>query len=179
MAGNGVPPAHGPQRISRSFLGFGLGFALGEVGHDLGAAIGGRQAAEQETQAHHGLQFLPARSGAAGCNGVQGRGIAQQMGFAVAVGYIVFKAMLAIGLWGAAVIGFLRGPMSMPERLLAALAAMMLIAALPLTDEIGFALAAAAIALHWYGNRSRAARGTARSTTSRCGVATASSTGCT
>ena len=47
--------------------------------------------------------------------------------------------------------------MSWLERALAAAAAITLIAALPLTDEIGFALSAAAIALHWYGSRKRRA----------------------
>ena len=73
----------------------------------------------------------------------------------LAVAYIVFKALLAIGLWGAAVIGFGRTPLHWSERLLAAAAAVTLIAALPLTDEIGFALRRAAIGLHFW--RTRAA----------------------
>jgi hypothetical protein len=35
-----------------------------------------------------------------------------------AVAYIVFKAVLSIGLWGAAAIGFLFGPLNMVERVL-------------------------------------------------------------
>jgi TRAP transporter 4TM/12TM fusion protein len=81
--------------------------------------------------------------------------LAADWGLVPAAAYIVFKAMIAIGLWGAAVIGFLRAPMSWPERLLAAAAAIMLIAALPLTDEIGFAMSALAVALHWLGSRRR------------------------
>jgi TRAP-type uncharacterized transport system fused permease subunit len=83
--------------------------------------------------------------------------LADSWGLPMAATYVVAKALLGIGLWGAAVIGFLRAPMNWPERALAAAAAVMLIAALPLTDEIGFALALAAVALHWRGSRLRAA----------------------
>ena len=54
--------------------------------------------------------------------------------------------MICIGLWGAAVIGWLGRPLGWPLRLLGVVAAGTLIAALPLTDEIGFALAAAFVA---------------------------------
>ena len=81
--------------------------------------------------------------------------LAAEWGLTLAAIYIVVKATVAIGLWGAAVIGFLRGPMSWPERILCATAAVALIAALPLTDEIGFALSVAAVALHWRGSRHR------------------------
>ncbi|OIP08852.1 MAG: C4-dicarboxylate ABC transporter [Betaproteobacteria bacterium CG2_30_68_42] len=78
-----------------------------------------------------------------------------QGGTALDVSYIAFKALVAIGLWGAALIGFLRTPMTWPERALAAATAGFLIAALPLTDEIGFALAAVTIVWHlWRGRRS-------------------------
>ncbi len=70
-------------------------------------------------------------------------------GYPVAVAYIVFKVAISIALWGAAVIGFLRTHMVWWERVLAAVAALTLIAALPLTDEIGFALAVLALAVHW------------------------------
>jgi len=79
--------------------------------------------------------------------------LAQAWGYPVAVTYIVFKVVIAIGLWGAAVIGYLRTHMLWWERILAAIAAVTLIAALPLTDEIGFALAAITIALHWWRSR--------------------------
>jgi TRAP transporter 4TM/12TM fusion protein len=79
--------------------------------------------------------------------------LSEALGFPLAVAYIVFKTLLAIGLWGAAVIGFLRGPMNWVERALAAAAAGTLIAALPVTDEIGFALAAAAVGLHLWRRR--------------------------
>jgi TRAP-type uncharacterized transport system fused permease subunit len=74
-----------------------------------------------------------------------------------AVAYIVFKAVLAIGLWGAAAIGHLRAPLAMPERIFAAGAAFMLVAAIPLTDEIGFAMTAAFGLWHWLRTRKAAA----------------------
>ena len=52
---------------------------------------------------------------------------------------MVFKALVAIGLWGAAAIGYLRAPLGWPERIAAARARCLLVVALPLTDEIGFA----------------------------------------
>ena len=66
----------------------------------------------------------------------------------LAVVYIVGKALLAITLWGAASIGYLRAPLSVWERIWAAAAAFMLVAALPLTDEIGFAACASFIGWH-------------------------------
>ncbi|WEX09369.1 TRAP transporter permease [Chelativorans sp. AA-79] len=68
--------------------------------------------------------------------------LAQAIGYPAAVAYIVLKVGLAIGLWGGAVIGFLRRPLAWWERLLAAAAAFTLVAALPITDEIGFVLSA-------------------------------------
>ena len=67
---------------------------------------------------------------------------------ALAVAYIVGKALLAITLWGAASIGYLRAPLGVGERLWAAVAAFLLVAALPLTDEIGFAACSAFIGWH-------------------------------
>ncbi|MDD2885444.1 MAG: TRAP transporter permease [Dechloromonas sp.] len=66
----------------------------------------------------------------------------------LAVVYIVGKALLAITLWGAASIGYLRAPLAAWERLFAAAAAFMLVAALPLTDEIGFVACASFIGWH-------------------------------
>lgn len=75
--------------------------------------------------------------------------LAAAYGYYAAVAYIVLKVVIAIGLWGAAVIGFLKVGMTWLERALAAAAAATLIAALPLTDEIGLGLAAAVTLLHW------------------------------
>jgi TRAP transporter 4TM/12TM fusion protein len=69
-------------------------------------------------------------------------------GFSYALGaaYIIGKALLAVTLWGAATIGYLKRDMALWERALAAAAALVL--ALPVTDEIGFALAALLIGVH-------------------------------
>jgi TRAP transporter 4TM/12TM fusion protein len=83
--------------------------------------------------------------------------LAEAVGYVPAVAYIVVKASLAITLWGAAVIGYLRTPLAAWERLLAAAAAFTLVAALPVTDEIGFALAALVLGLHWWRSRARPA----------------------
>ena len=81
--------------------------------------------------------------------------LTEALGFAPAVAYIIFKAALSIMLWGVAVIGYLRADLHWWERLPAAIAAFTLIAALPATDEIGFALAAAVLGLHWWRTRAR------------------------
>ena len=67
--------------------------------------------------------------------------------------YIMVKALFAIGLWGAASIGHWRAPLTGYERLLALMAGATLIAALPLTDEIGFALGALVVGWHPWRNR--------------------------
>ncbi|WP_419762660.1 TRAP transporter permease [Defluviimonas aestuarii] len=81
--------------------------------------------------------------------------LAEAFGFWPGVAYIVAKTVIAIGLWGAAVIGWLGHPLNWPLRILAAAAAVTLIAALPLTDEAGFAMAAIFAGLVW---RTRTAR---------------------
>ncbi len=68
--------------------------------------------------------------------------------------YVTLKALLAIGLWGGASSGYFIAPMGWPERIAATAAAFLLIAAVPLTDEIGFVLGAAVIVWNW--RRSRA-----------------------
>ncbi|GAB3123760.1 TRAP transporter permease [Novispirillum itersonii] len=61
------------------------------------------------------------------------------IGFIPAVAYVTVKAVLSVGLWGAAAIGYLSGPLRWWERLWAAATAFCLVAAIPMTDEIGFA----------------------------------------
>jgi TRAP transporter 4TM/12TM fusion protein len=73
--------------------------------------------------------------------------------------YVVGKAIVAIGLWGGAAVGYLRGPLNWTERIIAFAAASLLVAAVPWTDEAGFAASAAFIAWHWY--RARGASPTA------------------
>ena len=57
-----------------------------------------------------------------------------------AVASIVVKTGSAIALWGAAVIGFAAVRLTIAERALATIASFSMLAALPLTDEVGFAL---------------------------------------
>ena len=72
--------------------------------------------------------------------------------------YVVGKAVLAIVLWGAAATGWLFGPMAWAERALATAAAFLLVVAVPLTDEAGFLLAAALLAVHYRRSRRLAAK---------------------
>lgn len=76
--------------------------------------------------------------------------LAEAIGFAPAVAYIVLKAVLSIGLWGAAVIGWLGRDLVFWERALAMAGAFTLVAAMPITDEIGFALVALFAAALWF-----------------------------
>jgi TRAP-type uncharacterized transport system fused permease subunit len=73
-----------------------------------------------------------------------------------AVAYVVLKALLAIGLWGTAAIGYLRAPLALWERVFAAAGAFMLVAAIPLTDEIGFAMSALFVTWHILRTRKQA-----------------------
>ena len=66
-----------------------------------------------------------------------------------AVVWIVFKALVAISLWGVASIGYLWQPVSWPLRIWAFFAALFLVAALPVTDEVG--LGAALLLYAWLG----------------------------
>ena len=79
--------------------------------------------------------------------------LAEAIGYIPAVIYIVVKATLAIGLWGVAVIGWLGRPLALWQRGLAVAAAGTLIAALPITDEMGFALVAAFAGSIWWQRR--------------------------
>ncbi|MFB2595382.1 TRAP transporter permease [Paracoccus sp. p4-l81] len=83
-----------------------------------------------------------------------GGALAEAIGFVPAVIYIVVKCVMAIALWGVAVIGWLGRPLPIWQRALAMVAAFTLIAALPITDEIGFALVAA-FALIWWRGRAK------------------------
>jgi TRAP transporter 4TM/12TM fusion protein len=73
--------------------------------------------------------------------------------------YMVFKALVAIGLWGATAIGFLHAPLNWFERIVTGIAALLLVVAIPITDEIGFALGALFIAFHFFKARRLAAAG--------------------
>jgi TRAP transporter 4TM/12TM fusion protein len=76
------------------------------------------------------------------------------VGYWLAVVYIVVKATLAMVLWGVASVGYFLKPLTWWERLWAAVAAALLVAAIPLTDEIGFVLSALFVGLHiWHSRR--------------------------
>jgi TRAP-type uncharacterized transport system fused permease subunit len=64
------------------------------------------------------------------------------------LGYVLFKAILAIVLWGGAAIGFWLAPLNWLERAIAFTAAALMVAAVPLTDEVGIASAVALIVWH-------------------------------
>jgi len=83
--------------------------------------------------------------------------LALQSGNWLAILYIAIKAMIAIGLWGTATVGYLNAPLSWPQRVLAAAAAFSLVLALPVTDEAGFALAAVFLIWQWRSARLRTA----------------------
>jgi TRAP transporter 4TM/12TM fusion protein len=74
----------------------------------------------------------------------------------LAVAYIAVKATLALALWGAAAIGYGRAPLHWWERLLAAVAAAFLVLAVPITDEIGFALTILVAGVHLWRTRAAA-----------------------
>ncbi|MBN9068711.1 MAG: TRAP transporter permease [Rhizobiales bacterium] len=76
--------------------------------------------------------------------------LADSIGFYPAVIYIVFKTALAIALWGIAVIGYFKTHLAWWERILATIASFSLIAAVPISDQIGFALAVVFFGQHLY-----------------------------
>ncbi len=60
--------------------------------------------------------------------------------------YVIIKAVIAIGLWGATAVGHLGRPLNLFERAWCAIAASLLVVALPATDQMGFALSALFVA---------------------------------
>ena len=64
------------------------------------------------------------------------------------VTYVTVKALLAIGLWGIAATGYWLAPVNWFERLYVFVAAALLVVAVPLTDELGFAASAAFVVWH-------------------------------
>ncbi|MFG0553427.1 TRAP transporter permease [Pseudomonas sp. yb_9] len=67
--------------------------------------------------------------------------------------YMLIKAVFAVALWGCASIGHFRAPMRWWERLLAFLAGVSLILALPISDEVGFVLGLAVLGWHAWRHR--------------------------
>jgi len=82
--------------------------------------------------------------------------LAEAIGFWPAVAYVVFKTAVSIMLWGIAVIGWFGHRLGWPVRALAMVAAFTLIASVPMTDEIGFALVLLSAGLIWFGGRKAA-----------------------
>ena len=76
-----------------------------------------------------------------------------QTGTLLDTAYVVFKAIIAVLLWGAASIGYLRAPLNWAERIFVTIAAFLLVVAIPWTDEVGFGLCAAFIAWHLFRTR--------------------------
>jgi TRAP-type uncharacterized transport system fused permease subunit len=73
----------------------------------------------------------------------------------LAVVYICTKATFAVALWGVTAVGYLFAPVKLWERAWTFAAAALLAAAIPLTDEIGFALGIAFVAYHWWTTRQK------------------------
>jgi TRAP transporter 4TM/12TM fusion protein len=73
----------------------------------------------------------------------------------LAVAYICIKATFAVSLWGVTAVGYLFGPVKLWERAWTFAAAALLAVAIPLTDEIGFALGIAFVAYHWWSTRQK------------------------
>ncbi|MCT7656607.1 TRAP transporter large permease subunit [Oceanimonas sp. NS1] len=69
--------------------------------------------------------------------------------------FVVFKALLAVSLWGMGAIGYWLRPFALWERLIAVAAAALLVFSLPMTDELGLALAALVLGRHWWQSRRR------------------------
>ena len=77
-----------------------------------------------------------------------GGAMAEAWGYPVEVAYVVGKTVIAVGLWGVAVVGYLFGRATMIERGLALAGGIALILAMPWTDQAGFALGAVFLVLH-------------------------------
>ncbi|MBW6420975.1 TRAP transporter permease [Rhizobium sp. XQZ8] len=66
------------------------------------------------------------------------------------VAYVFVKTCAGIVLWGATVVGFLFARLAIWERMLAFLAGVLLVLALPWTDELGWVMTVALIGWHWW-----------------------------
>ncbi|MDZ4392886.1 MAG: TRAP transporter permease [Cypionkella sp.] len=85
-----------------------------------------------------------------------GGALTESIGFIPAVIYTVGKAVLAIGLWGATVIGWLGRPLALWQRALALAAAAAMVASVPMTDAIGAVLLVLFAASLWRGAKAAA-----------------------
>ncbi|MBD3846084.1 TRAP transporter permease [Bosea sp. SSUT16] len=79
--------------------------------------------------------------------------MANVIGFWPAVIYATFKASVAIGLFGMVAIGWLFGRLTVVERVLCFVAAVLLFGEFAYSDPLGYGLTAAIIARHWFAAR--------------------------
>ena len=79
----------------------------------------------------------------------QGGGIGLQPGYWIEVAWVLFKAFVVIGMTGVAAIGFLFMRTSIAGRVLAGVAAGLLISPLPWTDQGGLLLASVIVIVNW------------------------------
>ncbi len=74
--------------------------------------------------------------------------MAVHLGFWGAVIFAFVKTALAMGLFGAGLIGWLRGPLGVVERAIMLLAAAAIVGSFPMSDWVGFGLGGAAVLIH-------------------------------
>ncbi len=74
-------------------------------------------------------------------------------GFAAAAAYVIVKAVIAVTLWGVTAVGYFLTPVNWPERIIAFLAAVLLVLELPFTDPIGFAVCGGFFVHQWMKSR--------------------------
>ena len=79
----------------------------------------------------------------------QGGALTASQGYWIEVAWVLFKAFVVVGMTGVAAIGFLFIRTSIAERVLAGVAAGLLISPLPWTDQGGLLLAAAIAIVNW------------------------------
>ena len=81
-----------------------------------------------------------------------------EYGFAVFAAYMIFKAALAVTMWGITAIGYFLAPVNWPERIIAFLSAALLVIDYPWTDPAGFAACGLFLAYQfWKAHRARRA----------------------
>ena len=68
----------------------------------------------------------------------------------ISVGYICIKAVIAILFFGLATVGYMNARLNILERIICIVVSILLIVAIPLTDELGFALMLLFIAYRWF-----------------------------
>lgn len=67
--------------------------------------------------------------------------------------FIIFKALVAVGLWGAGITGYLLSPINYFERAYVIIAAALLVIASDFSDQIGFTATALFLIYHWLRSR--------------------------